>query len=43
MKRITVNYIYEVKEILAKSKEATVYRDVTSGQYVVEYFPATKN
>ena len=42
MKRITVNYIYEVKEILTKSKEATVYRDVASGKYIVEYFPATK-
>jgi hypothetical protein len=38
MKRITVNYIYEVKEILAKSKEATVYRDARSGKFIVEYF-----
>ena len=42
MKRVVVNYMNEVKAILAKASEATVYTDATSGQYVVEYFPATK-
>lgn len=43
MRRITVNYLNEVKEILAKSKEATVYQDAVSGQYVVEYFLKSEN
>ena len=38
MRRITLNYMNEVKAILEKSVEATVYVDAVSGQYVVEYF-----
>ena len=41
MRRVTVNYLNEVKAILAKASEATVYTDKVSGKYVVEYFPAT--
>ena len=38
MKRVEVNYMNEVKEIISNSKEARVYQDKDSGKYVVEYY-----
>ena len=38
MRRVEVNYMNEVKEIIAKAKEAVVYQDKDSGKYVVEYY-----
>ena len=38
MKRVEVNYMNEVKEIIERAKEATVYQDKDSGKYVIEYY-----
>ena len=38
MRRVEVSYMNEVKEIVAKAKEATVYQDKDSGKYVIEYY-----
>jgi hypothetical protein len=38
MKRVEVNYMNEVKEIIERVKEATVYQDKDSGKYVIEYY-----
>lgn len=38
MRRVSLNYINEVNELLKKVKEATIYQDIQTGKFIVEYF-----